>query len=302
MSSSLTLEQLQACLENSKLLDKTIKENVVIADFNSSQSQLAGAAKIQWNKRKENAETLMSNWDNNTGDYTNFQTKKNEYLNEELLFRNCVEWMAVKSKLFCSNDYGSGWARVEGSEAQFDCRWGQGKSKCKRTTDKANTEFKTWKENQSTKRPIFTETEPKDKEGDYFHKTPISLPEINIQCCTNYTNVNAGGQSNVELSNIQQSCEQTIEKTITELQNTTKPTSATTTTPSITSSTTPHSITSSTTSPSTTSTTTPVTTPVPFLKQKLLGFDYIYWISGFSSIASFIIVLSLFLVFSMRKK
>jgi hypothetical protein len=291
MSKDLTLAQLQACLDTSELLDKTIKENKAIAEFNSQQSAKAGAAKVIWNNRKEARENQILNWDNNKGEYSEFQTQKNQLLNEEREFINCVEWISVKNDSFCSNDYGSGWNRIAGSEAQYNCRWGQGKSKCKRSTDKANQEFNTWKENQSIKRPnTFNEPEPKEGEGDYYFQKVIELPPVNIQCCTNYTNVNATGQSLVSLENIQQSCNQQIEQTIAQLQLTSPPTTS-----------------PSTTSPSTTSPpiTPPTTTsqPKPIIQDaedenedEITQNRYLIIGSGIFLVAILVIIL-LFLIF-----
>jgi hypothetical protein len=287
MSKDLTLAQLQACLDTSKLLDKTIKENKAIAEFNSQQSAKAGAAKVIWNNRKEARENQISNWDNNTGDYSSFQDQKNGYLNEEREYKNCVEWVSVSDNSFCSNDYGFGWSRILGSEAQYNCRWGQGKSKCKRSTDKANQEFNTWKENQSIKRPnTFNEPEPKEGEGDYYFQKAIELPSVNIQCCTNYTNVNTAGQSIVSLENIQQSCNQQIEQTIAQLQLTSPPTTS-----------------PSTTSPPTTSPPTTTSKPKPIIQDaedenedEITQNRYLIIGSGIFLVAILVIIL-LFLIF-----
>jgi hypothetical protein len=211
--SEFSLENLKNCESATKGLLDVVTRNQVLTDFNSDQNKYWGAAHKVWKERKANAEKQMSDWDNNTGVYSDFQNTKNAFLNEERLYKNCVLWTDVRNQNDCTDDFGRGWSRVPGSEEQYSCIWSQGKSKCKRTTRKAEDDFDLWKTNQDRKRPTFNEPEPIEKKGDFYHKELEVYPTVAINCCANIMNISAEN-----VTDNAQSCQQSISQKIEQAQ------------------------------------------------------------------------------------
>lgn len=221
MSSS-SLDFLKRCLDSSKLLQKTINDNKVIADFNSEQSAGAGAAKVIWDNRKQAHENTNN---------TNITNHRNFLVNNWI--DHCVD-----TNIYGCGDTGSlncpsGWERYDQTciDSGNCAPWNRYSRiiRCKRNAQTIESELNTWK---TANIFPFNEPEPKAGEGDYYFRDPIEIPPVNIQCCGNYVDINSTGTSSVSLEGIQQNCNQSIEQSIFQIEQslTTTPSSSSTTT------------------------------------------------------------------------
>ena len=118
-----------------------------------------------------------------------------------------------------------GFGKHEGGSGS-GCWPGFGKGVCKRTDDQVHNAAYNQTISEVGNRPgPFTEPEPIDEQGDYYHQSPIQMT-ANISCCANLVNIQGTGK------NIAQSCQQSLDQAINtkESQLISKPTTSTTST------------------------------------------------------------------------
>lgn len=202
------LQQLKACSEASKELQKVIEQNRLIAEFNSEQDKKQGLAHVIWGKRKKEREDLQTAWDDRRLQI------KNSLLGEEIAMGcgGCGTNRKCDGGYSAKREQGCGFLNMGCEQI------------CNRNDSTADREATQQVTNEKGPRPAnFNEPEPRKNQGDYYHKNVINVPPINVQCCSNAINVNTAGQSSAELQNISQKCNQEIEQKIQNLQNTTQP-------------------------------------------------------------------------------
>jgi hypothetical protein len=216
------LANLQACKDASEELQAAIAKNTIIANNNKAKSDQVIAAYVIWKGKKDDQDAKLHEWGINSGRYSYLQQKYNSLKNEVKLWKNCIDGnfhCRINSHdHWCKNDIGNDWANHTGCVEDNCGSYRRGK--CQRTQSALDRDFNTYK-NREKPQP-FTEPAPKANEGIYTYDPPVDIPQVAINCCSNYTNVNAGNNSNVELQNIAQSCDQSITQLQQEIKNITQ--------------------------------------------------------------------------------
>lgn len=147
------------------------------------------------------ARAAHDRWQNMSGEYASWNDKRAQLIDEKKPWNNCVAWNDTQSGAhndWCRNDAGQGWYHA--GQTGSGCSAGFGKGVCQRTTDQVIVDLRNAGYNAGEPavpgQPI----------------PPIPPNGNNIQCCSQmFSNITA---DNINFSDIQQNCSQTIQQQI----------------------------------------------------------------------------------------
>lgn len=134
-----------------------------------------------------------SRWKNKSGEYSKWGDRLKNIQDEIKVWNNCVAWSGIFGHHdWCQQDTGFG---TQISAGQHGCLKGWGKGECKRTPDQV--------EKQMTEEGYYRD-EPS------IRPKPSSIPNTNIQCCSQIFSDISVTNGNAKLNDISQNCSQRI--------------------------------------------------------------------------------------------
>lgn len=233
------LAALQACKDSSEQLQTVIAQNTKIAEENTKKNLAAGAAQVIWNAKKKDHDDKVERWKNRKGEYEKW---KNYGVSEDFKIRwggaggdssneckGCAHrqlmngWWNKDGKMaknigvvgqdqVCDLSHGEPLVGWDGYiDNNNDWGWDAWLSRKWWTCVKSDAQkTKELNEYNANNPGPFTEPYPEVNKGEYVHAPQVEIPQIAINCCSNYTNINPVSNSTVELTNFVQSCNQSI--------------------------------------------------------------------------------------------
>ena len=214
--SDVSLENIKACKDAVDEYQRILGLNEEIAKRNTDKTAFYRAAHSVWTTKKQNFDNKLNSWKNKTGEYSHWNDKlASKHDNfwpdycwgtggcRDIQQSGDTNWQCG-DKAEKSGKYDP-WGYISDGHTQA-CGYDDGacirnrRMRCSRSEtskQKINNDY-------NADMPTFTDTEPKDKEGQYAYDEQINNAG-NIQCCANILKTGLG-----DTSNVSQSCSQQL--------------------------------------------------------------------------------------------
>lgn len=227
MTNSVSLENLESCKAAADAYKANAEQNAIITKYNHEQTEKYKAAYSAWQQRKRDFDDKKNRWQNKTGEYDKYKNFESNQVfdgkdtdwsrdcghctaacnyppSHEWADNECKRWAGENNYIHSNEYYYNGKWRHDNTYWDGAC----GKKRVRFECARKPSEIDKWRAAYNADMPTFTDPEPKEKEGDYAHRTQIDNTG-NIQCCANILNINIG-----DATNVAQTCSQEIDQLI----------------------------------------------------------------------------------------